>query len=138
MTRRQFLLLILPLLLVLAGFVALHVAERVAGVGAPAWDADFADYMRREFGRDFVFGVGDERRQERAYFAALNAYLAQYDAFGEVTPPEFVERARELSSGQYFGIGIRMNEGRGVPDPPPASFEILGVAPGGRPTRRGS
>jgi len=130
-TRRQFLLLILPLLLVLAGFVALHVVERVAGIGAPAWDADFADHMRRQMGREFVFGVGDEEKQKRAYFAALNAYLRQYDPFGEVTPPHLVERAREASSGQYYGIGIRMPNLRGTTVQGVASLEILGIAPGG-------
>jgi len=130
-TRRQFVLLIVPLLLVLAGFAGLHIVERFGGVGGPAWDEDFADHVRRQMGREFVFGLGDETRQEEAYFAALNAYLRQYDPFGEVTPPDLVERTRELSSGQYYGIGIRMPDGmqdriRGV-----LAIPIDGIAPGG-------
>ena len=99
MTRRQFVLLIFPLLLLLAGFVGVHLVERVIGVGAPAWDADFAEYVRQQMGRDFVFGLGDKERQERAYFAALNEYLRQYDPFGAVVPPAQVDAAREESSG---------------------------------------
>ena len=131
MTRRQFILLILPLVLVMLGFVALHVVERVVGVGAPAWDEDFADYVRRQMGREFVFGVGDEARQEEAYFAALNAYLRQYDPFGEVTPPDLVEARREESSGQYFGIGIRMDPDQQRNARPVTALHVFGVAPGG-------
>jgi len=135
-TRRQFVLLILPLLVVLAGFVALHVVERLGGVGAPAWDADFSDFVRRRMEREFVFGLGDEERQEEVYFEALTCYLKIYDRYGEVVPPKFVTQAREESSGQYYGIGIRQ-----VAQPPmdaesPADFPILsmkitGVKPGG-------
>ncbi|MHC4409435.1 MAG: S41 family peptidase [Planctomycetota bacterium] len=137
MTRRQFLLLILPLLLVLAGFVALHLVERVAGVGAPAWDTDFADLVRRQMGREFVFGVGDEERQQRAYFAALNEYLRHYDPFGRVTPPHQVDAEREMSSGQYVGVGIRMDPEQQESKEPILSVHIFGVAPDGPASKAG-
>ena len=132
MTRRQFVLLILPLLLLLAGFVGIQLVERFVGVGAPAWDADFADHMRRQMGRDFVFGLGDEKRQQRAYFAALNEYLRQYDPYGSVVPPGQVESAREESSGQYFGIGIRMDPAQQArPRGIITAIRVFGVAPKG-------
>jgi carboxyl-terminal processing protease len=136
-TRRQFLLLILPLLLVLAGFVALHLVERVAGVGAPAWDPDFADYVRRQMGREFVFGVGDEEAQQRAYFAALNEYLRYYDPFGRVIPPQKVEEEREQSSGQYVGVGIRMDPEQQRSKEPILTVHIFGVAPDGPASKAG-
>jgi len=135
-TRRQFVLLILPLLLVLAGFVALHVVERFGGVGAPAWDADFSDFVRRRMDREFVFGLGDEERQEQVYFQALTSYLQIYDRYAEVIPPNSVTKAREESSGRYYGIGIRQE-----PQPvrtadapeefPIVSMKVVGVKPGG-------
>ncbi|MEM8885860.1 MAG: S41 family peptidase [Planctomycetota bacterium] len=137
MTRRQFLLLILPLLLVLLGFVALHVVERVAGFGAPAWDADFTDHMLRQMEHDYVFGLGDEERQQAAYFAALNAYLQSYDPFAEVVPPQAVDAAEESSTGQYFGIGIRMAPEELLREDAADGMEIKGVAPDGPAARAG-
>jgi len=135
-TRRQFVLLILPLLLVLTGFVALHIVERFGGFGAPAWDADFSDFVRRRMEREFVFGLGDEDRQEAAYFQALTAYLKIYDHFGAVIPPKDVPRAREDSSGQYFGIGVRQEPqpvwSADAPDDfPIESMKVTGIKPGG-------
>lgn len=135
-TRRQFVLLILPLLLVLAGFVALHVAERFGGMGAPAWDADFSDFVRRRMEREFVFGLGDEERQEEVYFEALTRYLRIYDRYGEVVAPRSVTQAREESSGQYYGIGIRQEpqpevDLEAMTETPIESMKITGVKPGG-------
>lgn len=126
MSRRQFLLLILPLLLVLLGFVALHLFDRVGGFGAPSWDGDFAESLRRQMDRDFVFGLGDEKQQELAYFAAMNAYLRHYDAYGAVVRPDLVEIEQEESSGQYVGIGVRLD----VNSDPNAAV-LTGIAPGG-------
>ncbi|MHC4954422.1 MAG: S41 family peptidase, partial [Planctomycetota bacterium] len=131
MTRRQFVLLILPLLLVLAGFVALHLVERVGGIGSPAWDADFSDFVRRRMEREFVFGLGDEEKQEAAYFAALTEYLHLYDRYGEVIPPDAVARAREESSGQYYGIGVRQELYPQDVELPIEAMKVVGVKPGG-------
>ena len=131
MTRRQFVLLILPLLLVIAGFVALHMVERVGGIGAPSWDADFSDFVRRRMEREFVFGLGDERQQQQAYFDALTKYLQIYDQYGEVVPPQAVDRAREQSSGQYVGIGILPQLYPEDPDQPVTAMKVIGVSPDG-------
>jgi len=130
-TRRQFVLLILPLLLVITGFIALHMVERVGGIGAPAWDADFSDFVRRKMESEYVFGLGDDRQQEQAYFAALTRYLKLYDDYCEVVPPQNVDRAREQSSGQYVGIGIRPVGFPDDPSLPITAMKVVGVSPKG-------
>jgi carboxyl-terminal processing protease len=131
-TRRQFLLLILPLLLVLLGFVALHLVDRVGGFGAPSWDEDFGEALRRRMAQDFVFGLGDEKQQERAYFAAMNAYLRHYDAYGVVVAPDQVEAEQEDSSGEYVGIGVRLDL-----KADPHAVILTGVAPAGPAAKAG-
>jgi len=128
-TRRQFLGLVMPLLAVLVGFVALSVGERVGGAGMPPWDEGFSHYVRRTFAREFVSGVGDERQAAEAYFNALQAWVRTWDNYADIVPPWEVEARRERSSGQYHGIGIRIEyvtEGPRV-----VGIDITGVAPGG-------
>jgi carboxyl-terminal processing protease len=107
-TRRQFLLLLVPLLVVITGFVVLWALERGGVAGAPAWDADFARYVRDRMGQEYVGGTGDERRQQEAYFRGLDAYVKTFDGYAAITPPWDLERARVGSSGRYTGIGVRI------------------------------
>jgi carboxyl-terminal processing protease len=128
-TRRQFLLLIGPLLLVLAGFVVVFAVERSGPPGAPPWDDDFARRVRMTMSREYVWGTDDERKGWDAYFAALNSYVQTFDAYAEVVPPWDVEQSREGSTGQYPGIGIRIDIATG--NRPVESIGIIGVKPGG-------
>jgi len=127
-TRRQFLALIAPLLAVLIGFVVLIALERSGPRGAPPWDGEFFRHVRERMSHDFVWGMGEDRQAWEAYFVAMNAWVRTYDRFAEVVPPWDVERAREDSSGQYMGIGIRIEE---PGEPPVESIRIIGVKPGG-------
>ncbi|MHC4135105.1 MAG: S41 family peptidase [Planctomycetota bacterium] len=128
MTRRQFLALIVPLLAVLIGFVVLIAVERSGRRSAPPWDGEFFHHVRERMAHDFVWGMGDDRQAWEAYFEAMNAWVRTYDRFAEVVPPWDVKRAREDSSGQYTGIGIRIQE---PGEPPVESIRIIGVKPGG-------
>jgi len=118
----------MPLLAVLIGFVVLIAVEHSGGRDAPPWDQEFFRHVRERMAHDFVWGMGDDRRAWEAYFEAMNAWVRTYDRFAEVVPPWDVERAREDSSGQYMGIGIRIEEPAA---PPVESIRILGVKPGG-------
>jgi len=131
LTRRQFLVLILPLLAVLVGFAVLMAVEHEGPPGAPPWDADFLRYVRAKMGRDFVWGTTDEKRAREAYFNALNEYVRTFDGYAEVVPPWAVAESREESSGQYFGIGIRIDAQRPPDGRPRESLQIIGVKPGG-------
>jgi carboxyl-terminal processing protease len=133
-TRRQFLALIVPLLVVLIGFVVLVALERSGRPGAPAWDSAFFRHVRERMADDFVWGMGDDRRGWEAYFRALNAWVQTYDRFAEVVPPWLVEQAREDSSGQYMGIGIRIEPPDGLPV---ERIRIIGVKPGGPAAKAG-
>lgn len=128
MTRRQFLGLIVPLLVVLIGFVVLIAMEHSGPRGAPPWDADFFRHVRESMAYDFVWGMGDEQQAWEAYFEALNAWVRTYDRFAEVVPPWHVNQAREDSSGQYMGIGIRIEEPH---EHPVERIRINGVKPDG-------
>jgi carboxyl-terminal processing protease len=134
-TRRQFLALIVPLLVVLLGFVALSVTERVGSIGVPPWDEGFSYYVRRTFAREYVGGVGNEQLNEQAYFNALNAYVRTIDAYAEVVPPWKLQESRERSSGNYAGIGIRIAPWAG--EGPVESIRIVGICPGGPAERAG-
>lgn len=136
MTRRQFLALVVPLLLLLVGYAALSILERTGAMAGPPWDADFARWVRDRMGEEFAYGLGDRRAQEKAYFDALNAYVRAFDARAGVVPPWELERSRQESSGQYVGVGVRI-------DPPVleegvvASVRISGVKPGGPAAKAG-
>ncbi|MCK6458712.1 MAG: S41 family peptidase [Planctomycetes bacterium] len=130
MSRRQFLALLLPLLAVITGFVVLWALERSGVPGAPAWDADFARYVRDRIGQEYVAGTGSRRQQQAAYFRMLDAYVKSFDGYAAIVPPWEVEKQREESSGRYTGIGVRIE-----PIPPKAgpveSVRIAGVKPSG-------
>jgi len=118
----------MPLLAVLIGFVVLIAVEHSGRRGAPPWDQEFFRHVRERMAEDFVWGMGDDGQAWEAYFEALNAWVRTYDRFAEIVPPWDVERAREDSSGQYMGIGIRIEE---PGEPPIESILIIGVKPGG-------
>ncbi len=128
-TRRQFLALILPLIVVLVGYLGLVILERTGFGGAPPWDEGFGRDLRHSMAREFAYGLGDRQRQLDAYFRALNGWLSAFDEYGEVVPPWELDAVRERSSGQYFGIGVRTLR----PEVPgtPAGVEVTGVKPGG-------
>lgn len=130
MTRRQFLALLVPLLLVITAFVVLWALERGGVAGAPAWDPDFARYVRDRMGQEYVGGTGDKRRQEEAFFTGLNAYVRAFDGYAAITPPWELDRARLSSTGRYTGIGVRMEPFRDRPGPV-ESVLLDGVKPGG-------
>ncbi len=108
MTRRQFLALLVPLLLVITAFIVLWALERGGVVGAPSWDADFARYVRDRMGQEYVGGTGDKRHQQEAFFRGLDEYVKTFDGYAAITPPWDLERARLGSSGRYTGIGVRI------------------------------
>ena len=118
----------MPLLAVLIGFVVLIAVEHSGGRDAPAWDQEFFRHVRESMAHDFVWGMGDDRQAWEAYFEAMNAWVRTYDRFAEVVPPWQVEQAREDSSGQYMGIGIRIEE---PGEPPVERIRIIGVKPDG-------
>ncbi|MHC4341915.1 MAG: S41 family peptidase [Planctomycetota bacterium] len=135
MTRRQFLALILPLLLLLVGFGVVSILESTGAVGAPAWDDGFARSVRRTLGYEFVGGLGGERTEWQAYFNALNGWVQTFDQYAEITPPWELEREREASSGQYVGIGVRT---LARPENGPIeAMRITGVKPGGPAAKAG-
>jgi carboxyl-terminal processing protease len=129
-TRRQFLALLVPLLLVITGFIVLWALERRGVPGAPPWDAGFAQYVRDRIGQEYVGGTGDQRRQWDAYFKALDSYVKSFDDYAEVTSPWEAEQERTRSSGQYTGIGIRIESPHDRPVPVEAVL-VSGVKPGG-------
>jgi carboxyl-terminal processing protease len=129
-SRRQFLALLLPLLVVITGFIVLWALERSGVPGAPAWDGDFARYVRDRIGQEYVGGTGNRRQQEAAYFRMLDAYVKSFDGYGAITPPWDVERQREQSSGRYTGIGVRIEPSPEKPGPV-EGVVITGVKPGG-------
>jgi len=128
-TRRQFLALIVPLIVVLLGYVGLVIVERTGLGGAPPWDEGFGRDLRHSMAREFAYGLGDRQQQIEAYFRALNGWLSTFDEYGEVVPPWELDAVRERSSGQYFGIGVRTirHETPGSQ----AGVEVTGVKPGG-------
>jgi len=130
LTRRQFLALLLPLLAVLAAFTVLLALERSGVPGAPPWDERFAQYVRDRMTQDFVSGTGDTRHQWEAYFNSLNAYVQTYDSYAQIVPPWLVEESREHSSGQYGGIGVRIEDLR-AREGSEAGVRVIGVKPGG-------
>ncbi len=129
MTRRQFLALIIPLVVVLLGYLGLVIVERTGLGGAPPWDESFGRDLRHSMAREFAYGLGDRQRQLEAYFRALNGWLSAFDEYGEVVPPWELDAVRERSSGQYYGIGVRTM--RSDPPGPAAGVEVTGVKPGG-------
>ncbi|MGQ0613815.1 MAG: S41 family peptidase [Planctomycetaceae bacterium] len=107
MTRRQFLLLIVPLLAVLLGFVAVGLLEdRGTGDGI-FWDERLERYLRQSLAEDFVRGAGDEREAQAAFFHAMNEYLRRFDRIHSLTPPWEVKETEQRNSGRYVGIGVR-------------------------------
>jgi carboxyl-terminal processing protease len=101
--------------------------ERSGVPGAPPWDEEFARYVRDRMAQDYVWGTGGDRREWEAYFNGLDAYVRTFDAYAEITPPWQVEQSREQSSGQYNGIGVRIEP----PEEPRGSVLVVGVKPGG-------
>lgn len=129
MTRRQFLLLVLPLLAVILGFLFISIAQR-SGAGAPtAWDERFEGLVRETLAREFVGDVRDPRLAWEAYFNAMNAYVRTFDEHAEVTPPWAFEEERQQTSGQYGGIGVLTESA--AREKPVESIRIQGVKPGG-------
>jgi len=117
-----------PLLAVITGFIVVWVLERSGVPGAPAWDADFARYVRDRMGQEYVGGTGDGRHQQEAFFRGLDAYVKTFDGYAAITPPWRLEAARELSSGRYTGIGVRIEPTSGKPAPI-ESVLVTGVKP---------
>jgi carboxyl-terminal processing protease len=129
-TRRQFLALLVPLLAVLLATIALVLLERSGVRGSLPWDEDFARYVRDRMAQDYVAGTGDDRAKWTAYFRGLNAYVRTFDAHARIDPPWEVERSREQSSGQYTGIGVRIEQPPARPGPVEGVL-VTGVKPGG-------
>jgi carboxyl-terminal processing protease len=135
-TRRQFLSLVVPLLFLLLGYATLSILERTGAMAGPPWDGDFARFVRDRMSEEFAYGLGDRRAQEAAYFQALNAYVKAFDPRSEIIPPWELERSRQESSGQYVGIGVRVDqptvEGDAI-----TSVRISGVKPKGPAAKAG-
>lgn len=131
-TRRQFLALIVPLLAVLLGLIATFVIDSRGGFGAPPWDDDFATRVRASMAQEFVWGVYDkgDRKIWEANFNALNAWVKTFDLYAEIVPPWDVAKSKERSSGQYVGIGIRIERPTSR-NGPLESVRITGVQPHG-------
>jgi len=130
-TRRQFLLLIVPLLAVLGAFLALVLVERQYGFAGVPWDARTFSVVRDRMAEDCVWGIGDEQKAREAEFNAINEWLRTFDDYAAVTPPWDVQRQRQRSSGRYPGIGVRIDESD------PARLQLIGVKPGGPAHRAG-
>lgn len=132
MSRRQFLLLIVPLLAVLLGFVAVgYLDERGAG-GAP-WDEALERALRATVVREFVGWDGGETDLEQgwaAFFAAQDAYLRHFDPNQTVVPPWRVKEAAEEASGRKVAIGVLtkplLDDAKAV-----LALEVVGVQPKG-------
>ncbi|MDH3593098.1 MAG: PDZ domain-containing protein, partial [Planctomycetota bacterium] len=129
MSRRQFLALIVPLLLVMVGFLALFWMERRGHADASPWDTEFFARVRQKMANEFVWGAPRGQEGWSHYFDAVNAWLGGIDPYARVTPPWLVAVSQERSSGRYGGIGIRPGP---TPDNVvPDSLEIVGVKPDG-------
>ncbi|MFQ5845893.1 MAG: PDZ domain-containing protein, partial [Planctomycetota bacterium] len=128
MTRRQYLLLVVPLMAVLIGFGAVLLLDAAAGGPDVAWDPGLQRTVLEAVSREFA-GPIDERLEWRAFFNMLNAYLGTFDEYGEVVPPWEVARERERSEGRYGGVGIRV-EARPA-EGPVEYLEIVGLKSGG-------
>jgi len=129
MTRRQFLLLIVPLLAVLVGFALVGYLEE-RGAGSGPWDEGLERALRNAVAREFVRGAGTERDGWNAYFEAQEAYLKYFDRNNTIVPPWNVKAAEEEASGRKVSIGVLA---RGVRDDGKAivRLEIVGVKPKG-------
>ncbi len=129
MTRRQFLALMTPLLVVMLGFLVLFWLERRGRAGAAPWDEGFFQEVRQKMADEFVWGVPNGQEGWEHYFNAVNSWLGGIDPYARVTPPWEVAASREQSSGRYGGIGIRPE--LIDTDEPPESVGVVGVKPDG-------
>ena len=130
MTRRQFLILIVPLLVTLVGIAVV----RLSGPEGPRdhvyWDGDLAYRLRSSLDQEFVWGVPkDDEEAREAFYEAMNTYLGRFDPYGELVPPWRLEERRDQTQGRYAGIGLLMPV-LGV-DEPVESLKVDGVSPGG-------
>jgi C-terminal peptidase prc len=129
MSRRQFLLLIVPLLAVLLGFVAIGYWEERGAGGAP-WDEALERALRATMVREFVGWDGDADRGWAAFFAAQDAYLRHFDPNQTVVPPWRVKEAAEDASGRKVAIGVLtkpiLDAAKAV-----VGLEVVGVQPKG-------
>jgi len=127
-SRRQFLLLIIPLVSVLIGFGVLLFVEVTVGGPGVYWDEALERTVLRTVARDFA-GTFNEKQQQRAYFRALDAYLKEIDPYAELVPPWDRAHEREMSEGRYGGVGIRIDPG---PEGGPIEYlEVTGLKPDG-------
>ncbi len=128
MSRRQFFLLIIPLVSVLIGFGVLLFVEATVGRPGVYWDEGLEQTVLRTVSRDFA-GSFTEEQQRRAYYKALDAYLKDIDPYAELVPPWDRAHEREMSEGRYGGVGIRIDPG---PEGGPIEYlEVIGLKPDG-------
>lgn len=129
MTKRQFLVLIVPLLAVILGLAGVAIAER-AGAGAAYWDDGLVFEVRRALDREFVWGTSHEPKE--AFYNAINSYIGTFDDYGEVVPPWRFDEEKERTHGRYAGVGL-LTTPRGDED----NLKVDGVFPGGPADRAG-
>jgi carboxyl-terminal processing protease len=134
-TKRQFLILIVPLLAVILGLAGIGIADR-AGADPAYWDDDLVLEVRRALDREFVWGIDEERRlPEKAFYEAVNTYIGIFDAYGEVVPPWLLEEEKDRTHGRYAGVGLLTPPH--APNQTIDSLTIDGVFPGGPADRAG-
>jgi len=134
-TRRQFLVLIIPLLAVMVSLAGLYLAGPDEAGDQVYWDPKVWRAMRLALDREFVWGVQDERQAQQAFYDAANRYLLHFDRHAELVPPWKLEEQKNETQGRYAGVGLSTLDANRV-----GRIEVLhvnGVCPDGPADRAG-
>jgi carboxyl-terminal processing protease len=125
-------LVVVPLLAVLAATGVVFFQARGAEARADDglfWDDEVASYVRRMVAASYVDDVSGARSTE-LFYSALDGYLKPLDEYCDFIPPDDYRKWKEEASGEYEGIGVKVNE---VAE----GLELAGVLPGGPAARAG-
>ncbi|MEE8106917.1 MAG: S41 family peptidase [Planctomycetota bacterium] len=106
MSRRQFFVLIIPLLAVMVALAGLYIAGPDEAGDQVYWDPKVWRAMRLALDREFVWGVRDEKQAQEAFYIAANRYLQHFDRHAEVVPPWLLEEQKDETQGRYAGVGF--------------------------------
>lgn len=121
------LLVILPFAAVVSAFLFVSARGGRAGAaeGGLYWPDDVANFVRGRVARTYVDEV-DEARAAEAFHAAMDAYVRSLDAYCDFIPPEEHQLWEEDTSGEYAGLGIKVQALEDVD-----GLTIMGILPGG-------
>jgi carboxyl-terminal processing protease len=116
---------VIPLFLLSGLFVL--VATRGAGAadgeGRMFWDEHVAAFIRDRVRSTYVDEI-DPERAERAFHAAMDAYLRELDEYCDYIPQTEHRVWKEATAGEYAGVGVKVER-------KPEGLRIVGVLPSG-------